>query len=189
MSVDVVRQGPPLFGSAGAETAFLVARVVFGVVFAFFGLNHFLNAETMVGYVGANGVPVPDVVVPVTGGMVMFGGFGVLMGILPTLAAGAVAVFLVVTTPLMHGFWAASDAEQLTEMTQFLKNVAPFGAAVGFLQRRRRVVTRADRRPVANTITTPVLDRVMTESTRTRTTATGASVGDPTARRALGGWR
>ena len=133
MSADVLLQGPPLFGSPGAETAFLVARVVFGVIFAFFGLNHFLNAETMVGYAGAKGVPAPNLMVPATGGMLLFGGLGVLLGVFPTLAAGAVVVFLLVTTPLMHDFWAASDAERMTEMTQFLKNVALLGAAAGFL--------------------------------------------------------
>jgi uncharacterized membrane protein YphA (DoxX/SURF4 family) len=133
MSVDVLLQGPSLFGTPGAEFAFLVARVVFGLVFVFFGLNHFTNAEMMSGYAGAKGVPAANLLVPATGGMLVFGGLGVLLGVFPTLAAGAVVVFLLVTTPMMHDFWAASEEEQMTEMTQFLKNVALFGAAVGFL--------------------------------------------------------
>ena len=133
MSVGVLLQGPPLFGTPGAEFAFLVARLVFGVVFVFFGLNHFMNAEMMSGYAGAKGVPAAGLMVPVTGGMLVFGGLGVLLGVFPTLAAGAVVLFLLVTTPLMHDFWAAPEEEQMTEMTQFLKNVALFGAAVGFL--------------------------------------------------------
>jgi uncharacterized membrane protein YphA (DoxX/SURF4 family) len=71
--------------------------------------------------------------VPVTGGMLVFGGLGILLGVFPTLAAGAVVVFLLVTTPMMHDFWAAPEEDQMTEMTAFLKNVALFGAAVGFL--------------------------------------------------------
>ena len=133
MSAEVLLQGPPLFDSLGADVAFLLARVVFGAVFVFFGLNHFMNAETMSGYAGAKGVPMPSLAVPFTGGMLVFGGLGVLLGVFPTLAAGAVLVFLLVTTPMMHDFWAAGEEEQMTEMTQFLKNVALLGAAAGFL--------------------------------------------------------
>jgi uncharacterized membrane protein YphA (DoxX/SURF4 family) len=133
MSTALLLQGPPLFDSPGADVVFLLARVVFGGIFVFFGLNHVMNAETMSGYAGAKGVPMPTLAVPFTGGMLVFGGVGIVFGVVPTLAAGAVAVFLLVTTPTMHDFWAAADEEQMTEMTQFLKNVALLGAAVGFL--------------------------------------------------------
>jgi uncharacterized membrane protein YphA (DoxX/SURF4 family) len=65
--------------------------------------------------------------------MLVFGGLGIVLGVFPALAAGAIAVFLLVTTPTMHDFWAASDEERMTEMTQFLKNVALLGTALGFL--------------------------------------------------------
>ena len=133
MSTDMILQAPSLFDTAGADAVFLVGRVIFGLVFAFFGLNHFLNAEAMSGYAGAKGVPAPNLAVPFTGGMLLFGGLGVLLGVYPALAAGAIVVFLVVTTPLMHDFWTASEAEQTTEMTQFLKNVALAGLALSFL--------------------------------------------------------
>ena len=133
MSTALLLQGPPLFDSPGADVLFLLARIVFGGVFVFFGLNHFMNAETMSGYVGAKGVPMPSLAVPFTGGLLVFGGAGIISGAFPTLAAGAIVVFLLVTTPVMHDFWAASDEEQMTETTQFLKNVALFGTAVGFL--------------------------------------------------------
>lgn len=133
MSTDVVLQSAQLFGSPGAELAFLGARVLFGAVIAFTGLNHFLNAEAMSGYAGAKGVPAPGIAVPFTGGMLVFGGLGVLLGAFPVLAAGAVAVFLAVTTPVMNDFWAAPEEERMTEMTQFLKNVALLGTALGFL--------------------------------------------------------
>ncbi|WP_372911046.1 DoxX family protein [Salinigranum sp.] len=133
MNVDVILQASPLFRSPGAEVVFLLARVLFGAVIAFTGLNHFLSAETMSGYAGAKGVPLPHLAVPFTGGMLVFGGLGLLLGAFPTLAAGAIAVFLLVTTPLMHDFWAVPEEQQMTETTQFLKNVALLGTALGFL--------------------------------------------------------
>ena len=117
-----------------AAVVFLVARVLVGGVVAFMGVNHFLNAEDMAGYAGMKGVPAPDLMVPFTGGMLLFGGLSIALGFYPVVGAGAIAVFLVVTTPVMHDFWTVDDPEQQqNEMTAFLKNVVMLGAALGFL--------------------------------------------------------
>ncbi|WP_256301450.1 DoxX family protein [Haloarchaeobius salinus] len=117
-----------------AAVVFLVGRVLVGGVVAFMGLNHFMNAEDMAGYAGMKGVPAPGLMVPFTGGMLLFGGLSIALGFYPAIGAGAIAVFLVVTTPLMHDFWAMDDPEQQqNEMTAFLKNVVMLGAALAFL--------------------------------------------------------
>lgn len=121
------------FASGSAEVAFLLGRVFFGGVLAFTGLNHFMNTDAMVGYADAKGVPAAELAVPFSGGMLVFGGLGIALGAFPALAAGAVALFLLVATPTMHDFWAAPEEEQQTEMTQFLKNVAMLGGALFFL--------------------------------------------------------
>ncbi|MFD1515454.1 DoxX family protein [Halomarina rubra] len=121
------------FDSATAEVVFLVARVLFGGVLAFMGLNHFLNGDQMAGYADAKGVPAAEVMVPLSGGMLLLGGLSVVTGAFPVLGAGALAVFLLVSTPTMHDFWAAPEEQQQTEMTQFLKNVALVGGALAFL--------------------------------------------------------
>ncbi|MDL5360686.1 DoxX family protein [Halalkalicoccus sp. NIPERK01] len=112
---------------------FLVGRILFGGVLAFTGLNHFLDTESMVGYADAKGVPAAGLAVPVTGGMLVFGGLGIALGILPTLAAGALVVFLLVTTPLMHDFWAVPEDQRQSEMTAFLKNAGLLGTALVLL--------------------------------------------------------
>jgi uncharacterized membrane protein YphA (DoxX/SURF4 family) len=121
------------FESAGAGVAFLVARLAFGLVVAFMGFNHFVNAGQLVPYAKAKGVPAAGFVVPATGAMLLLGGVSIAAGLYPVLGAGAVAVFLLLTTPVMHDFWAAPEEDQQTEMTQFLKNVTMFGAALAFL--------------------------------------------------------
>jgi uncharacterized membrane protein YphA (DoxX/SURF4 family) len=122
-----------VFDTAGADVAFLLGRLLFGLVMAFTGLNHFLNADQMAGYAGAKGVPAPGLAVPFTGGMLVLGGLGIALGAFPLLSAGAIAVFLLVTTPTMHDFWAVPEEEQQSELTQFLKNVALLGVALVFL--------------------------------------------------------
>ncbi|RBI58381.1 quinol oxidase [halophilic archaeon] len=112
---------------------FLVARVLFGGLLAFQGLNHFQNADAMSGYAQSKGVPAARASVLLSGGMLIFGGLGIVLGAFPALAAGAVAVFLLVTTPMMHNFWAVPEDQQQAEMTNFIKNVELLGASVVFL--------------------------------------------------------
>ncbi|QRY45177.1 DoxX family protein [Mycolicibacterium nivoides] len=74
----------------------------------------------------------------VTPGLVRLGGvvqalagIAVILGIRTTVAAGMLAVFLVVATLTMHRFWAAEDpAERASEQAHFLKNVALIGGAL-----------------------------------------------------------
>jgi len=121
-----------VFGSETADLAFLLGRVLFGLVLAFNGLNHFMMADGLAGYADAKGIPAAGFMVPFTGGLLLFGGLGVAAGVVPTLAAGALIVFLVVTTPVMHDFWAVPEDQQQSEMTNFLKNVALLGGALVF---------------------------------------------------------
>jgi len=121
------------FDTAGAGVAFLFARVLFGGVMAFTGLNHFLDAEGMIGYAEAKGIPLASLGVPASGGLLIAGGLGIALGVYPTVAAGAIAVFLVASTPTMHDFWNAPDDQKQGEVNNFLKNVALLGGALAFL--------------------------------------------------------
>ena len=122
----------PFEGTLSGEL-FLLGRLLFGGILAFNGLNHFLDADAMAGYAGAKGVPAPGLMIPFTGGLLLFGGLGVAAGVLPLFAAGALFGFLAVTTPLMHDFWAAPDEQKQGEMINFMKNVALAGTALMFL--------------------------------------------------------
>ncbi|AZH24234.1 DoxX family protein [Haloplanus aerogenes] len=121
------------FDTAGAGVVFLLARALFGVVFAVTGLNHFRNAEGMIGYAQSKGIPAASLGVPFSGGMLIAGGLGILLGVYPTIAAGAIAVFLVAATPTMHDFWNAPEEQKQGEFNNFLKNVALLGGALAFL--------------------------------------------------------
>lgn len=112
---------------------FLVARVLFGGLLAFQGLNHFQNVDAMSGYAQSKGVPAARAGVLLSGGMLIFGGLGIVLGAFPAIAAGAVAVFLLVATPKMHNFWAVPEDQQQAEMINFIKNVELLGASLVFL--------------------------------------------------------
>lgn len=122
------------FTATGSAELFLLARVLFGGVLAFMGLNHFTNLDDMAGYAGMKGVPAPRLAVAFTGGLLALGGLSIVLGAFVVLGAGALALFLLASAVGMHDFWTVEDPQrQQTEMTQFLKNVTLAGAAVGLL--------------------------------------------------------
>jgi len=110
----------------------LVARLLFGGLLAFSGLNHFLNLEQMAGYAQSKGTPAPTVAVAGSGLLLIAGGLGIVLGVFPTVAAGALVAFFLGVTPTMHDFWAREGEDAQTEMTHFLKNAELLGAALAF---------------------------------------------------------
>jgi len=122
-----------VFDAAGAGIVFLLARLLFGGVVAFTGVNNFTSADQMVAYADAKGIPAASLLVPFSGGQLLFGGLAIVLGVYPVLGAGAIAVFLPIAAVTMHDFWTVPEEEQQTEMTQFLKNVIMTGGALAFL--------------------------------------------------------
>ncbi|WP_135364589.1 DoxX family protein [Halosimplex halophilum] len=119
--------------SAAGEVVFLLARVLFGGVLAFMGLNHFSGVEQMSGYAEMKGIPAPAFSVIASGVVLVLGGVGIALGVAPVLAAGALATFLLVSAVTMHDFWAVPEDQTQDEMTGFLKNVALAGGALALL--------------------------------------------------------
>ncbi|MFC4543510.1 DoxX family protein [Halosolutus amylolyticus] len=119
-------------GGVGA-IAFLLARVLFGGLLAFQGFNHFTSADAMTGYAEANGLPAPRLGVLGSGAVLVAGGLGIALGVFPAIAAGLLAGFLLVVTPIMHDFWAAPEDQRQSEQTAFIKNVELFAGALVFL--------------------------------------------------------
>lgn len=111
--------------------AFLVGRVIFGVLLGFMGLNHFTGLNGMSGYAKAKGVPASRLAVVASGLMLIVGGLAIALGVYPLLGAAVIALFFLGVTPVMHDFWTVDDPEQQqAEMTNFLKNATLFGAAL-----------------------------------------------------------
>lgn len=109
------------------------ARILFGGVLAFMGLNHFMEREEMAGYAEYKGLPAPMFSVIASGALLILGGVAIVAGVFPGVGALAIAGFLLVSAVTMHDFWAVPAEEQQDEMVQFLKNVALAGGAFAFV--------------------------------------------------------
>ena len=120
--------------STAGDLAFLVGRLVFGVLLAFMGLNHFTEIDGMSGYAEAKGVPAPRLAVVASGLVLVLGGVSIVLGVYPLLGAVALALFFLAVTPVMHDFWSVEDpAQRQAELTDFLKNATLFGAVLVFV--------------------------------------------------------
>ncbi|EMA68128.1 hypothetical protein C461_06089 [Halorubrum aidingense JCM 13560] len=125
---------PLQFDTPLADELFLIGRILFGATLAFTGLNHFMSVDEMAGYAEFKGLPAPRFSVIASGLVLALGGLGVVVGAYPVIAAGGLAVFLLVSAVTMHDFWSMDDPEdQQNEMTSFLKNVYGAGAAIALL--------------------------------------------------------
>jgi putative oxidoreductase len=113
------------------KTVFLLGRLIFGGFFLYSGIHHFQEKKSMAQYAAAKNVPVPDLAIPATGALLLLGGASVLLGVKPKIGTLAIMGFLAGVTPMIHDFWTSEDPQRRqTEMAQFMKNVALFGAAM-----------------------------------------------------------
>jgi putative oxidoreductase len=114
------------------DVVFLVARILFVLVFVFSGATvHLLQGRQGIQYAKMYGVPMAEIGVPLTGVMAVVGGALVALGLWGDVGALLIAAFLVLITPLMHAFWREEDPMQKqSQMSNFMKNVGLLGGAL-----------------------------------------------------------
>jgi putative oxidoreductase len=113
---------------------FLIGRLLFGGLFLYNGINHFLNYSTLRGYTAYKGVPMPDVSTVLSGAWLVISGASVVAGFRPEIGLAMIAIFLLGVTPVMHNFWTVQEPQaRMGEFINFSKNFAMLGAALALL--------------------------------------------------------
>ncbi len=108
----------------------LIGRVLFGLLFFLSGIGH-LTQPGMRDYAKAMGVPLPGVLVPLTGIQIILSSLMVALGIWPDLGALLLFIFLVPVAFIMHRFWTLTDPMQAAnQQAHFFKNIALAGASL-----------------------------------------------------------
>lgn len=109
----------------------LIGRIMFVALFLGSGFGHLTQTEAMAGYAASRGVPQPKLATLGSGVLIIVGGLMVLLGLWLDLGALLLAIFIIPTAILMHGFWKETDPQtRQMEMIQFLKDLALGGAAL-----------------------------------------------------------
>jgi putative oxidoreductase len=109
--------------------ALLAGRQFFSMIFIIASAGHF-SSQTI--EAAANhGVPLAEVLVPLSGVMAFVGGLSVLLGYRTRFGALLLVIFLVPVTLVMHNFWGAPDAmTHELQKVMFMKNLAMLGGAL-----------------------------------------------------------
>lgn len=116
----------PMDGGA----AVLAARVLMAAIFLIAGVRKLMTYGATLGYFAKLGIPLPDVVLPLTIALEIGGGLLLVAGWRVKWVAGALALFTIATAFAAHAFWSADAAQFNAQLNNFLKNVAMVG---GFL--------------------------------------------------------
>lgn len=126
-----VRNPAQGFDSPNAWTRYLVpvGRVAFAAVFLVFAPGNFTPQG--VAWAAQQGVPLPQVLVPLAGLISIAGGLSVLLGYRAKLGAWLLVLFLVPVTVMMHNFWAVKDPMMAQfQLGFFMANLSRFGGAL-----------------------------------------------------------
>lgn len=117
--------------SAAGLAAVLVpfGRILYSLIFLFSGFNHF--TQNAIAYAGQQGIPAPNILVPLSGIIAIAGALSILTGYKARLGGLLLILFLVPVTLMMHQFWNTDDPMmQQVQLTNFMKNVSLLGAAI-----------------------------------------------------------
>lgn len=107
----------------------LVGRVLFALVFLQAAPAHF--QEETIAFVGEQAIPFAEILVPLSGCLLVVGGISVMLGWRAKLGAWLLVAFLVPVTFLVHPFWAVSDpAAAAVQQAMFMRNLSMLGAAL-----------------------------------------------------------
>lgn len=111
------------------DAVFKFGKYFFAIPFAVFGVMHLMNAESMAGMAPFGGV----FIVYLTGLALIAGAISIVIGKFDKLAAALLAVFLVLTTLLIHVGGVSNAANEMAaavSMTNLLKDISLAGAAL-----------------------------------------------------------
>jgi putative oxidoreductase len=115
---------------AQRDWAVLFGRVLLAAMFVISGYGKIAGFEGTAGYIADKGLPLPQVLAAFAILIELGGGLAILLGWKTRWAALAVAVFLIVITPIFHAYWAAAPAEMMGQEINFMKNVSILGGVL-----------------------------------------------------------
>lgn len=114
---------------AASHVMVLIGRSFFSLIFIFSSFNHFSQAT--IDYAAKQNILWPELAVPLSGALALFGGLSILLGFRARIGALLVILFLIPVTLMMHNFWALTDPAQIgLQRVMFMKNISMLGGAI-----------------------------------------------------------
>ena len=105
----------------------LIGRVLLAMIFVISGWGKLTSFAATAGYIGSKGMPLSEVLAAISIAIELGAGLALILGFKARWAALALAVFIVVITPIFHNFWAVPAAQAMAQQINFEKNVSILG--------------------------------------------------------------
>lgn len=113
------------------DAIFLLARILFAVLFLFSAVGHVTQSAAMAQYAAYKGAPGGRVGVIFSGITMGVGALMVVLGVFGDIGALLVAATLIPVSIFMHAHWKEEDAQaKQNDQIQFNKNMALIGGAL-----------------------------------------------------------
>jgi putative oxidoreductase len=109
------------------DLAVLLGRILLAGTFVISGFGKITGFEGTAAYIAGKGLPLPQVLTVIAILIEFGGGLAILLGWMTRWAALAMVVFLIVITPVFHGFWAAPPDQVMEQQINFMKNMSILG--------------------------------------------------------------
>ncbi len=107
----------------------LLGRILYSAIFIMANLFHF--SSQAIEHAASEGVPMAQVLVPLSGIIGLAGGFSILLGYKAKWGGWLLVIFLVPVTIMMHKFWGIADPQAaMMQQVMFMKNVSMMGGAL-----------------------------------------------------------
>ncbi len=107
------------------------ARILITLIFFMSAVgNKIPKFNDVAGYMGAEGVPMPQFMLAGAIVFLLLGSLSVIVGFKARIGASLLLVFLILATYFFHDFWTFEGQEQEQQMIQFMKNLSLMGTMV-----------------------------------------------------------
>ncbi len=107
----------------------LLGRIFYSAIFILASFRHFTPQAAE--YAAIQGVPMANILVPISGAMALIGGLSILLGYKARFGAWLIVLFLIPVTYMMHNFWQVTDPMMAgIQQAMFLKNLSMLGGAL-----------------------------------------------------------
>lgn len=123
----------------GKAVMALAGRLLIAAIFLMSGIAKLTDLPGTVAHMTKMGIPYAETLAMVAGVAEILGAASLILGLLTRIGALGLFVYMIPATLIFHAFWNAQGAEHLTQMVNFMKNLAIMGGlstlvAVGALR-------------------------------------------------------
>jgi len=118
------------FAASSADLLQFVGRILMGILFLTAGWGKLTNVAGATGYFTGLGIPSPELMPYLVGGLEFVLGICLILGLATRYAAVVAFIFVLVATAIAHRYWTYPPQAQAAQYGQFTKNLAIMGGAL-----------------------------------------------------------